>query len=123
MMKKQKEQEEHIAGLLKKLNKEKESKDNITKEAIGHMEKQLKNALNQNSIIKDGLAKKKSSFSNSVRTKLAATTAISNTSAKQTISKEKSVTPSQQKTTTRNKSPTPNSQNKKIKLENLNDEL
>ena len=58
MVKKQKEQEEHIANLIKKLDKEKESKDNITKDAISQMEKQLKNAMTQNNIVKDGLKKR-----------------------------------------------------------------
>lgn len=124
MMKKQKEQEEHIAGLLKKLNKEKESKDNITKEAIGAMEKQLKNAMNQNMIIKDGLAKKKGSIGTNIKNKVAGSNtnnASNNNTAKQSISKVNTVVAS--KSTNRTKSPNSVSQITKIKLENLNDNL
>jgi len=61
MMRKQKEQEDHIAKLMKKLEKEKNQKgseDEKNKSAIEKLQGQLKNVSTANSIIKNGFANK-----------------------------------------------------------------
>jgi len=61
MMRKQKESEDHIAKLMKKLEKEKNQKgneDEKTKSAIDKLQGQLKNVSTANSIIKNGFTNK-----------------------------------------------------------------